>query len=86
MKVVLILPFEVVHMVRGGKRRCYWMGDVKSRKGKTGETNNNQKTNKNGSWEMSPQRDPQQRNRLVQHYRVSLASGEGLNVKEKCHS
>lgn len=60
------------------------MSDVKSRKGKKGETNN-QKTNKNGSWEMSPQRDPRQRNRFVEHYRVSLASGEGLNVKEKCH-
>lgn len=49
MKVVLILPFEVLHMPFGGKRRRYWMG-----KGKREGLKNN-----NVGWKMSPQWNPQ---------------------------
>lgn len=77
MKVVLILPFEVFHMVfgaRGGVIGCekMWKGGR--------EREQHKKTNKNMGWKMSPQWNPQPtRQRFSVHpYCVSLASGKEL--------
>lgn len=79
MKVVLILPFEVLHMVCGARRGAIgWMMWKVGREKKEKQQKTTTKTLA-GKCHLSGTHSTQRRNTLSVHpYCVSLASGEGL--------